>query len=235
MAACLKGANGRHSAVGAAASERGAWPMSLVICVPLVIPEIRAPNQAFAIPGARHNQTDPLPMAKAENLASYTASSATQCRSNPVSDRGLPKTGIFQISAGDYQRFRSHRGRFRSLETDSRFAKARHWRAFLSLLRAKSPVVGLPGWSERIRTRAFPIEPGLCVNFLEFGNMAGSPWIITSVGCTVPSKKGIWQGTASIAGGLSREAGHRLLRVVLAMNRCLHRPSPLPAVAAFAA
>jgi hypothetical protein len=122
------------------------------ICVPLVIPEICAPNQAFAIPGARHNQTDPLAMAKAENLASCTASSATQCRSNPVSDRGLPKTGIFQISAGDYQRFRSHRGRFRSPETDSRFAKARHWRAFLSLLRAKSPVVGLPGWGGRIRT-----------------------------------------------------------------------------------
>jgi|SRR6266850_3597997 hypothetical protein len=34
---------------------------------------------------------------------------------------------------------------------------------------------------------------------------------------------------------VSPEAGHRLLRVVLAMNRCLHRPSPLPAVAAFAA
>ena len=29
------------------------------------------------------------------------------------------------------------------------------------------------GWSERIRTRAFPIEPGLCVSFPEFGNMAG--------------------------------------------------------------
>jgi hypothetical protein len=29
-----------------------------------------------------HNQTDALPMAKAENLASYTANSATQCRSN---------------------------------------------------------------------------------------------------------------------------------------------------------
>jgi hypothetical protein len=34
---------------------------------------------------------------------------------------------------------------------------------------------------------------------------------------------------------VSREAGHRLLRVVLAMNRCLHRLSPLPALAAFAA
>jgi hypothetical protein len=40
---------------------------------------------------------------------------------------------------------------------------------------------------------------------------------------------------SSPPGHVSREAGHRLLRVVLAMNRCLHRPSPLPAVAAFAA
>ncbi len=30
----------------------------------------------------------------------------------------------------------------------------------------------MPGWSERIRTRAFLIEPGLCVSFLEFWNMA---------------------------------------------------------------
>jgi len=36
-----------------------------------------------------------------------TAPSATQCRSNPVSCRSLPKTGIFQISAGDYRRFRA--------------------------------------------------------------------------------------------------------------------------------
>jgi hypothetical protein len=86
-----------------------------------------------------------LPPAKAENLAGYTASSATQCRSNPVSGRSLPKTGIFQISAGDYRRFRSRSGQFRSPETDSQFAKARHWRAFLRLLRAKSPGAGLPG------------------------------------------------------------------------------------------
>jgi hypothetical protein len=91
----------------------------------------------------------------AENLASYTASSATQCRSNPVSGRGLPKTGMFQISAGDYQRFRSHSGRFWSPETDSRFAKARHWWAFLALLRAKSPAAGLAGWGGRIRTSAW--------------------------------------------------------------------------------
>jgi hypothetical protein len=45
--------------------------------------------------------------AKAENLASCTTSSATQCRSNPVSGRSLPKTGVFQMSAGDYRLFRS--------------------------------------------------------------------------------------------------------------------------------
>jgi hypothetical protein len=38
-----------------------------------------------------------------------------------------------------------------------------------------STETGLPGWSERIRTRAFPIEPGLCLSFPEFGNMAGGP------------------------------------------------------------
>jgi hypothetical protein len=30
----------------------------------------------------------------------------------------------------------------------------------------------MSGWSERIRTHAFPIEPGLCVSIREFGNMA---------------------------------------------------------------
>src|SRR5712664_4570044 len=35
--------------------------------------------------------------------AKSTARSAKQCRSNPVSSRSLPETGIFQISAGDYR------------------------------------------------------------------------------------------------------------------------------------
>jgi len=40
------------------------------------------------------------------NIYHYcTAASAAQSRSNPVSGRCLPKTGIFQISAGDYRRF----------------------------------------------------------------------------------------------------------------------------------
>jgi hypothetical protein len=36
------------------------------------------------------------------------------------------------------------------------------------------PYAGMPGWSERIRTHAFQIEPGLCASIREFGNMAGS-------------------------------------------------------------
>jgi hypothetical protein len=80
------------------------------------------------------------------------AATATQSRSNPVSGRCLPKTGIFQISAGDYRRFRSRSGQFGSTETDSQFAKARHWRAFLRLQRVKSPGAGLPGWGGRILT-----------------------------------------------------------------------------------
>jgi hypothetical protein len=119
-------------------------------------------------------------------LAGSTAIPATQCRSNPVSGPGLPKTGIFQISAGDYRRFRSHSGRFRSPETASRFAKARHWRAFLSLLRAKSPVAGLPGWqrsADRTRLRA---------NSLLTGNFTGN-FAILGLG------DAIWyQGTAAL-------------------------------------
>src|SRR6202022_4222566 len=67
-------------------------------------------------------------------------------RIEPVSRRCLPKTGIFQIFAGDYRRFGSRSGQFRSPETDSQFAKARYWRAFLRLLRVESPGAGLGGW-----------------------------------------------------------------------------------------
>jgi hypothetical protein len=95
------------------------------------------------------------------------AASATQCRSNPVSYRGLPKTGIFQISTGDYRRFRSRNGQFRRPETDNQFAKARHWRAFLRLLGVKSPSTALPGWRRSVdRTR-------LRVDSLLTGNLTG--------------------------------------------------------------
>ena len=68
---------------------------------------------------ARRCHADILNLAptKAENLADLTATWATQCRSNPVSGRGLPKTGVFQMSAGDYRLFRSESAENRSLET----------------------------------------------------------------------------------------------------------------------
>jgi hypothetical protein len=103
-----------------------------------------------------------------ENLAICTASSATQCRSNPLSGRSLSKTGIFQISAGDYRRFRSHSGQFRSLETGRQFLKPRHWRAFLRLRRAKSLVVGLAGWRRSVD------RTGLQANSLLTGNFTGN-------------------------------------------------------------
>jgi len=52
-----------------------------------------------------------------------------------------------------------------------RIAKARQWWAFLRLWGAVSRTTGLLDWSERIRTHAFSIEPGLCVSFLKFGNI----------------------------------------------------------------
>src|ERR1700738_130494 len=100
-------------------------------------PGISAERTAVPVRQCGPNIPD-LPPVKAENLASYTVNSATQCRSNPVSGRGLPKTGIFQISAGDYQRFRSHSGPFRRPETDTQLAKARHCRGFLRLQRVTS-------------------------------------------------------------------------------------------------
>jgi hypothetical protein len=48
-----------------------------------------------------------IPLTTERLLAeSCTASSVTQCRSNPVSGRSLPKTGVFRMSAGDYRLFR---------------------------------------------------------------------------------------------------------------------------------
>jgi hypothetical protein len=62
------------------------------------------------------------------------------------------KTGVFQMSAGDYWLFRSENAQNRSPETDGQFAKARHWRAFLRVSGTVSPSAGLPGWGGRNRT-----------------------------------------------------------------------------------
>ena len=68
-----------------------------------------------------------LPLAvrcKKASGVNYTAISATQCRSNPVSVRRLPETGIFHISAGDYRGIRPARCQIGSPEIIDRLAKA---------------------------------------------------------------------------------------------------------------
>jgi hypothetical protein len=95
--------------------------------------------------------------------ASRTAQPAPQSRSNPVSGRCLQKTGIFQISAGDYRLIRAGSGQIRSLETGRQFAKARHWRAFLAFPVAKSLRARLPGWrrsADRTRLHASSLLTG---------------------------------------------------------------------------
>lgn len=77
---------------------------------------------------------------------------ATQCRSNPVSGRSLPKTGVFQMHGRDYRQFRPENPESRSQETDRKFAEARHWRAFHRILGTFSLTAALPGWGGRIRT-----------------------------------------------------------------------------------
>jgi hypothetical protein len=74
-----------------------------------------------------------------------TTRSATQCGSNPVSGRGLPKAGISRHTAGDFRHFHPHVAKFRALETDGQFAKGRRWRAFLQVPGTFSLSAGLPG------------------------------------------------------------------------------------------
>src|ERR1035437_5998448 len=91
-----------------------------------------------------------------------------QYRSTPVSARCPRKTGIFQIFAGDYRLFRSGSRQIWRLETDRQSANVRHWRAFLTLLRVKSPGAALVGWGCRAdRTR-------LHANSLLTGNFTGN-------------------------------------------------------------
>jgi len=85
-----------------------------------------------------------------------------------VSGRSLLKTGIFEILAGDYWQFRARIGQMRSPETSCQFVKARCRRAFLGLLRAKSPGARLAGW------RRSGIRTSLPANSLLTGNFTGN-------------------------------------------------------------
>ena len=58
------------------------------------------------------------------NISLIAAASATRCRSNPVSSRRLPETGIFQICAGDYRRFFPGTAQIWSLKTIPQIRKS---------------------------------------------------------------------------------------------------------------
>ena len=75
------------------------------------------------------------------------------CRSSPVSGSRLPKTGIFQLLARDYRRFRSEIVQIRSIETQGKSIKERNWRALIGF-KGQQSLAGLG----RIRTSIFPFQ-----------------------------------------------------------------------------
>jgi hypothetical protein len=104
-------------------------------------------------------------------MSQYTSNALPRPPCSPiklVSGRGLLKTGIFQISAGDYRLFRSENAENRSLEIGRESAKARHWWAFLRVSVTFSLSAGLAGWRRSAdRTR-------LQANSLLTGNFTGN-------------------------------------------------------------
>jgi hypothetical protein len=64
----------------------------------------------------------------------------------PVSGSRLCKTGIFQVFARDFRRFRSQIVEFWSIETEDKLAKGRIWRAPSGFSTVLSQVERLPGW-----------------------------------------------------------------------------------------
>src|ERR1700733_10336386 len=120
-------------------------------------------------------------------FAVSTASSATQCRSNRAPARNPQKTGVFQMSAGDYWLFRSENAQNRSPETGGQFAKARHWRAFLRVSGTVSPSAGLPGWRcSADRTRLHAIS-------LLSGNLTGNSAILRHLETVLAQKTAVLQ------------------------------------------
>src|ERR1700682_2150068 len=91
----------------------------------------------------------------AEILCLRTATSASHCRSNPVSHASLLKTGIFQTFAGDFWQFRLRVGRIWSLETDREFAKNPQLAGVLRMVESKSTAMRLRDASEPL-SRADP-------------------------------------------------------------------------------
>jgi hypothetical protein len=87
-----------------------------------------------------------------------------------VSAGSLPKTGVSAVLAGDFSDILAEVVIFLRPETNRKRAKSSTNAAFLLKMRSPSLVERVAGWSERIRTHAFLIEPRLCATFAAFGN-----------------------------------------------------------------
>jgi hypothetical protein len=160
-------------------------------------------------------------MIKSRLLEQIATGSATQCRSNPVSGWCLPKMGIFQISAGDYRRFRPASGQIWSLETDRQFARARHWRAFLGLLRVESLGAGLVGWRRSADRACLRMNCLLTGNFTGNSTFPGLPGSISQRKTAVPQRL-----SAQFPAQINREIFSRN-REFFSKNREFHpRESP---------
>jgi hypothetical protein len=122
-----------------------------------------------------------IPFCRSEYLATCNASSATQCRLNPVSGRNLPKRGIFRVSAGDYRLFCPENGQNWTLET-------------VGLIRKSPPLAGF--------------YAGIRGTFSDPDCLAGDAVLIAPVSRRIPCKQGILQGNPQFW-GLRRQYRHR--------------------------
>jgi len=103
-----------------------------------------------------------LPTAKAENLANNTASSATQCRSSPVSGRYLPKREYFKEPP---ETFDDLGRKLSNWESGDRLLnrKSPPLAGFSAVLEADSHPTKLPGWqrsADRTRLHASSLLTG---------------------------------------------------------------------------
>ena len=88
----------------------------------------------------------------------------------PVSKMCLPKTGMFQSMRGDFCRHARRKKRVGPTETNTVSEKPAVCGLFATFSQVFE-ITALFGWSERIRTHAFLIEPGLCGGPCKFGNV----------------------------------------------------------------
>jgi hypothetical protein len=104
----------------------------------------------------------PVSQGQSAETSKATLATPLQRRSNPVSADLLPKTGISSVVAGDFRQIGLGCREIGRLETTSRIAKTRRWRAFLLNLAPSSHTSELNGWRRsadrtRLQVDALPL------------------------------------------------------------------------------